>query len=149
MGGAGITAVLYTQALPQVEAVYGRDDGPAILSNCPHQVFFPPRDPQTAKLLSELFGSALEVSETQGPSGSSYGTRYRPALEVGNVLALPAGCVAVFSQGLRLLAWDSRSSMGDWLAKLPPAPAVSPPESPAVSTPPAPAPPAEPPARSW
>ena len=83
--------MLYAQALPQVEAVYGREDALSILSNCTHQVFFPPRDPQTARLLSDLFGSALEVSETQGPRGSSYGTRYRPALEVGNALALPAG----------------------------------------------------------
>lgn len=34
VGGAGITAVLYAQALPQVEAVYGRDDALSILSSC-------------------------------------------------------------------------------------------------------------------
>jgi len=129
VGGAGITALLYAQSLPHVDAVYGRDESLAILSNCTHQVFFSPRDPQTGRLLSDLFGSMLEVAETQGPMGSSYGTRYRPALEVGAALALPMGSVAVFSQGLRLVADDSRSAMGGWLDKLPPAPVVDAPDA--------------------
>jgi type IV secretory pathway TraG/TraD family ATPase VirD4 len=34
----------------------------SILSNCTSQLFFPPRDPHTAELISRSFGSRLEVT---------------------------------------------------------------------------------------
>ncbi len=88
----------------------------------------------------------LEVAATRGLSGPSDGTRDRPALEAGE-LALPMGSVAVFSQGLRLVAQDSRSAMGGWLDKLPPAPAAVLPE--VVQTAPIAEPAADGRARYW
>jgi len=52
VGGAGITMVLYAQALPQIQDVYGHEAALSILSNCTSQVFFPPREPHTAELIS-------------------------------------------------------------------------------------------------
>ncbi|MGI8854193.1 MAG: hypothetical protein ACR2JW_00450, partial [Thermomicrobiales bacterium] len=67
----------------------------------------------------------------------SYSTRYHPALDVGEVLALPAGAVALFSRGLRHLAWGSQAVVGAWLPQMPPAPTiVAPPlPSPPVAAP--------------
>jgi hypothetical protein len=59
VGGAGITMVLYAQALPQIEDVYGHEAALSILSNCTSQLFFPPREPHTAELISRSFGSRL------------------------------------------------------------------------------------------
>jgi type IV secretory pathway TraG/TraD family ATPase VirD4 len=47
-----MTVVVHAQGLPQIEAFYGREQALAILANWPHQVSIPPRDPQTAKLVS-------------------------------------------------------------------------------------------------
>jgi len=124
VGGAGITMLLYAQSVPQIEATYGREEALSILSNCTHQVFFAPRDPQTAQMVSEAFGSELEVTTQFGTDSVGYATRYHPALEVGKVLSLPAGRVAVFSQGLRHVAGDSRGRMAGVLAHLPSPPAI-------------------------
>src|ERR1051326_4767062 len=61
VGGAGITMLLYAQALPQIEDVYGEEAALSILSNCTSQLFFPPREPHTAELISRAFGSSLKV----------------------------------------------------------------------------------------
>src|SRR5262249_18558946 len=68
VGGAGMTFVLYAQALPQIEAIYGREAALSILANCPHQVFFPPKDSQTAAHVSRAYGTRFEVIEL--PSGT-------------------------------------------------------------------------------
>lgn len=130
VGGAGLTMLLYAQALPQIEAVYGREDALAILSNCSHQVFFPPRDPQTAELVSRAYGTKYAIAQLASGTGVHFQTQYRPALEVGQVMALGAGQVVVFSQELRFLAADSRSAVASWLGKLPPPPTVQAPRPP-------------------
>lgn len=147
VGGAGITMVLYAQSFPQIEATYGHEEALSILSNCTSQVYFPPRDPRTAELVSQAFGTRLEIAEQRGWNmqanlplplpQSSYSTRYHPALDVGEVLALPTGAVALFSRGLRHLAWGSQAVVGAWLPQMPPAPAiVAPPlPSPPVAAP--------------
>ncbi len=147
VGGAGMTMVLYAQSFPQIEATYGHEEALSILSNCTSQIYFPPRDPRTAELISQAFGTRLEIAEQRGWNTqanlpfplpqSSYSTRYHPALDVGEVLALPAGAVALFSRGLRHLAWGSQGIMSGWLPQLPPAPTVVAPQpsSPPVAAP--------------
>ncbi len=147
VGGAGITMVLYAQSFPQIEATYGHEEALSVLSNCTSQVYFPPRDPRTAELISQAFGTRLEIAEQRGWNTqadvpfplphTSYSTRYHPALDLGEVLALPAGAVALFSRGLRHLAWGSEAVVGAWLPQLPPAPAVAAlqPSSPSVAAP--------------
>jgi hypothetical protein len=132
VGGAGMTVVFYAQALPQIEAIYGREAALSILANCPHQVYFPPRDPQTAELASRAFGTRFEAIDTPSGTGVHVQTQYRPALEVGQLLALPAGKALIFSRDLRFVADDDRSIVSSWLPDLPPPPTVqgSPPRRP-------------------
>ncbi len=142
--------VLYAQSFPQIEATYGHEEALSILSNCTSQVYFPPRDPRTAELVSQALGTRLEIAEQRGWNmqadlpfplpQSSYSTRYHPALDVGEVLALPAGVVALFSRSLRHLAWGSQAVVGAWLPQLPPAPATaaSPPSPPVAAPSPTP-----------
>jgi hypothetical protein len=166
----GVTAVVYCQGLSQLEAVYGKPEAEAILTNCAAgQVFLPPKDLSTARYLSELFGEALEpvatasggeqAGSTQGWSSRSHqrgqstswsvSSRYRPALTSAQAVGLPEGTVAVFAAGKRALLTDSRTVLLPRLAQLPP-----PPEPPRTAdpgtgpdgSPPAPAPPAPAPA---
>ncbi len=53
---------------------------------------------------------------------SSYSTRYQPALEVAEVMSLPAGTVIVFSNGMRFVAESGISRLVGELAELPAAP---------------------------
>jgi type IV secretory pathway TraG/TraD family ATPase VirD4 len=124
VGGAGITLVLYAQAVPQIEDVYGHEAALSILSNCTSQLFFPPREPHTAELISRAFGSKLELTEQMTMESTSYGSRYRPQLEPAEVMSLPEGSLIVFSRGLRHIAQDSREVVRGWLPRLPPAPEV-------------------------
>lgn len=128
VGGAGVTMALYAQNVTQIEAIYGKAAAAAILSNCTSQVFFPPRDAETAELLSRLYGTALEIAQGVGVGErvtQSYSTRYTPALAPAEALALPAGNVVLFSGGLRHIAQDSRSQLAPRLAALPPPPTVA------------------------
>jgi TraM recognition site of TraD and TraG len=67
VGGVGLTMVLYAQALSQIEDVYGHEAALSILSNCTSQLFFPPREPHTAELISRSFGSRLTLEVTLPP----------------------------------------------------------------------------------
>jgi TraM recognition site of TraD and TraG/Type IV secretory system Conjugative DNA transfer len=142
--GSGVTAVVYCQSLSQLEAVYGRPEREAIVNNCSAgQVFFAPRDLQTAEYLSRLFGDELEpVATASGgeQSGTTHGagswgshnagrstswtvsTRYRRALTEAQAMALPERAVAVFAAGKRALLADSLGVVAPRLAQLPPPP---------------------------
>ena len=125
VGGAGITMVLYAQAVPQIEDVYGQQAALSILSNCTSQLFFPPRESSTAELISRAFGSRLELAASASVDAVSYSNRYRPELEPAEVMALPEGSLIVFSRGLRHIAQDSREAVRSWLPLLPAPPEVT------------------------
>src|SRR4029077_2686716 len=119
---AGITMVLYAQALPQIEDVYGHEAALSILSNCTSQLFFPPREPHTAELISRSFGSRLEVTQQATFESVSYGSRYQPEMEAAEVMSVPEGRLILFSRGLRHIVQDSRAAVLCWLPLLPAAP---------------------------
>jgi hypothetical protein len=156
---AAVTCAVYTQSVPDLERVYGREETRAILSNCAHQVWFPPQDADTARAVSELLGERLELEASAsqsaqergaelgalgGPSGGSAGAslsvRRRPVLTPAQTMALPPGTVVCLSQGLRFLAADSRSALWPTVGRLPepPIPAPPPDASAADGTPAAP-----------
>ena len=54
----------------------------------------------------------------------SYSNRYRPELEAAEVMALPEGCLIVFSRGLRHITNDRRDAVRSWLPLLPAPPVV-------------------------
>lgn len=133
----GVTAMVYCQSISQLEAVYGRAEAEAIMSNfSAGQVFFPPRDLSTAQYLSRLFGEELEpTASTSGSqstsnqgryrSGSnssnwSVSTRTRKALTEAQALAMPQGTVAVFAAGRKAMLIDSKTVLLKRLGKLPP-----------------------------
>ncbi|MCA9998887.1 MAG: type IV secretory system conjugative DNA transfer family protein, partial [Anaerolineales bacterium] len=64
VGGYGITMLLYAQSLSQLEGIYGKSGANAILSNCSHQLWYPPNDFQTAAHISDIFGTKLEANRS-------------------------------------------------------------------------------------
>ncbi len=64
VGGYGITMLLYAQSLSQLEGIYGKSGANAILSNCAHQLWYPPNDYQTATHISDIFGTKLETNRS-------------------------------------------------------------------------------------
>jgi len=70
-GGYGITLLLYVQSIAQLQGMYGRDGTRAILANCDHQLWYPAAEMETAKFMSELYGTTLKASPMQSASRSS------------------------------------------------------------------------------
>jgi hypothetical protein len=64
VGGFGITLLLYAQSKSQLVGLYGQAGTDAILSNCAHQLWYPPKDLQTAQYLSNLYGTELTVNRS-------------------------------------------------------------------------------------
>jgi type IV secretory pathway TraG/TraD family ATPase VirD4 len=108
-GGYGVTLLLYAQSVPQLLGVYSQPDVKAILGNCHHQVWYPPQDTETARMISTIFGTRVEIAPSTYESGGSWipgagaSTRYRPALEDAQAMALPEGTVVAISSGLRFI----------------------------------------------
>jgi type IV secretion system protein VirD4 len=142
---AAVTCAVYTQSVPDLERVYGRDETRAILANCAHQVWFPPGDAATARTVSELLGERLVLERgasqstqergaglgapggpTGGSAGASLSVRPRPVLTPTQAMALPAGAVVCLSRGLRFLAADSKAALWPAVQRLPPPPAPEP-----------------------
>lgn len=70
-GGYGITLLLYVQSVAQLQGLYGRDGTRAILANCDHQVWYPAAEMETARFMSELYGTTLKASPMQSTSRSA------------------------------------------------------------------------------
>jgi hypothetical protein len=64
VGGFGITLLLYAQSKSQLVGLYGQAGTEAILSNCAHQLWYPPKDLQTAQYLSNLYGTKLKINRS-------------------------------------------------------------------------------------
>ncbi|OLV17565.1 type IV secretory system conjugative DNA transfer family protein [Deinococcus marmoris] len=61
VAGRGISALIYVQALSQLNAVYGVHGADALMANCLTQIFYPTSAPETQRHVSLLAGStALE-----------------------------------------------------------------------------------------
>ena len=119
VGGYGMTMLLYVQSVAQLHELYGRDGTRAILANCVHQVWYPPAEMETAKLMSELYGTTLKANPVQSSSqgsrqqqrqdgqpytltsrdqGASWSWREGAALTPNEMMALPQGQVLVATQ---------------------------------------------------
>ena len=115
-GGYGITLLLYVQSLSQLKELYGSDGTRAILSNCAHQVWYPPTEYETAELMSRLYGMTLKANpvhsssrgsrqqkdkegranmQTNHNQGASWSWRERPELLPSQVMSLPKELVLV------------------------------------------------------
>jgi type IV secretory pathway TraG/TraD family ATPase VirD4 len=115
-GGYGITLLLYVQSIAQLQELYGRDGTRAILSNCDHQLWYPAAEMETARFMSQLYGTTLKASPMQSASrsarrqgdkegqttmqtsdnqGASWSWRESAALSPNEMMALPKGQVLV------------------------------------------------------
>lgn len=101
VGSARVTVLFYAQALTQLTQVYDIAGARSILGNCHHQVYYPPRDVETAREVGRLFGTrlALTTSTSRGPRGASDGMHeaVREALDVAEVLSLPEQAVVALT----------------------------------------------------
>lgn len=67
-GGYGITLLLYAQSISQLRELYGQAGCQAILSNCVHQVWYPPAEMASAEMMSRLYGMTLRPAPSQSSS---------------------------------------------------------------------------------
>jgi type IV secretory pathway TraG/TraD family ATPase VirD4 len=116
VGGYGITMLLYTQSIAQLEGIYGRSGTEAILANTAHQVWYPPNELETARRVSALYGtqrrpnrsySSARRYPTGGQAGQGAGyqdysvgqtMREEPLLKPTEVMALPKDQVIVITE---------------------------------------------------
>ena len=118
-GGYGITLLLYVQSIAQLKALYGLNGTSAILSNCTHQVWYPPADYETAEKMSQLYGMTLKANpahnssrgsrqhkdnegranmQTNSNQGASWSWQEKPELLPSQIMALPKDQVLVSTQ---------------------------------------------------
>lgn len=64
VGSYGITMLLYTQSIAQLEGIYGRAGTEAILANTAHQVWYPPNEIETARRISALYGTKRHANRS-------------------------------------------------------------------------------------
>jgi type IV secretion system protein VirD4 len=57
VAGRGVSALVYIQDLSQFEATYGGANAKTIRSNCDTQLFYPPKDLETARYISSSCGA--------------------------------------------------------------------------------------------
>ena len=119
VGGYGVTLLLYVQSIAQLQELYGQQGARSIIANCAHQLWYPAAELETAKLMSELYGTTLKASPltsaTQGSrqqqgqdgqaytqtshnQGASWAWREGAALTANEMMALPQGQVLVATQ---------------------------------------------------
>jgi len=115
-GGYGITLLLYVQSIAQLKELYRSDGTNAILSNCAHQVWYPPTEHETAVRMSQLYGMTMRANPVHSTSrgsrqhkdkegqtntqsnhnqGSSWSWQERPELLPSQVMGLPKEQVLV------------------------------------------------------
>lgn len=139
VGSSGVTVLSYIQALSQLYDIYGQHKSLSILANWHHQIYYPPREPQTAKYVSEMFGAELQYTSATSISRSTGGKSSRqtsvseqqsiqPALSVPQVLALPESTTVLFTTlaGAQYRALAERLNPIPRLAQLPPPPEAVP-----------------------
>ncbi|MCC6602168.1 MAG: type IV secretory system conjugative DNA transfer family protein [Anaerolineae bacterium] len=142
-GGYGITLLLYVQSIAQLKALYGSDGTSAILSNCTHQVWYPPADYETAEKMSQLYGMTLKANpahnssrgsrqhkdnegrantQTNSNQGASWSWQEKPELLPSQMMALPKEQVLVSTQtgAQRFVFLGQRLNPIPLFSKLPP-----------------------------
>ena len=85
IAGYGLKAFLICQGLPQINAIYGKDN--QIIMNTHLNIYYAPNDNDTAKYIENLLGNKTEeVVSTQIDSSSILGKRTRTYSEIARPL---------------------------------------------------------------
>ncbi len=142
VGGYGITMLLYAQAFSQLKRVYGENGAQTIITNCTHQVWYPPKDIETARIVSDIYGTELKATRVRNSTkrlgdpglsqGISLSLQSRPVFEPTAVTSLSEEKVIVQMQKKRLYRFlGERLNPIPLFEKLPPSPVAVYPKPPA------------------
>ena len=137
--GYQISMLLYAQDVAQLDELYKETGRRTLISNCRHQLWYPPEDPKTAREMSDLYGVTLKASpahsvstaarQGQGngahsstrSSSDSWSWREAPALLPGEMRALPDGQVLALTHSDRNYVFlGQRLNPVSYLPNLPP-----------------------------
>ncbi len=75
VAGRGVSALVYVQDLSQFDATYGAAKAKTIRSNCHTKVFYPPKDLETAKYISDYAGSQSRMTRSVSKEAGPFPTR--------------------------------------------------------------------------
>jgi type IV secretion system protein VirD4 len=70
-----VSALVYVQDVSQFDATYGTAKAKTIRSNCHTKVFYPPKDLETAKYISDYAGSQSRVTRSMSKEAGPFPTR--------------------------------------------------------------------------
>jgi type IV secretion system protein VirD4 len=77
VAGRGVSALVYVQDLSQFDATYGVANAKTIRSNCHTKLFYPPKDLETAKYISDYAGSQSLITRSMSKEvGMTPATRF-------------------------------------------------------------------------
>ena len=67
----GVAAMIFVQNLSQLTnpSAYGKEAGATIMANCQTQLFYPPRDYETAKYISQMLGQTMHKQKAVNKDG--------------------------------------------------------------------------------
>lgn len=73
IAGYGMKVFLICQGIPQINAIYGKDN--QILMNCHLQIFYAPNDNDSGKYAESLLGNETRVNKSISDAGGLFGKR--------------------------------------------------------------------------
>jgi type IV secretion system protein VirD4 len=77
VAGRGVSALVYVQDLSQFDATYGVANAKTIRSNCHTKLFYPPKDLETARYISDYAGSQSLITRSVSKEvGMTSATRF-------------------------------------------------------------------------
>jgi type IV secretion system protein VirD4 len=77
VAGRGVSALVYVQDLSQFDATYGVANAKTIRSNCHTKLFYPPKDLETARYISDYAGSQSLITRSMSKEvGMTPATRF-------------------------------------------------------------------------
>jgi type IV secretion system protein VirD4 len=106
VAGRGVSALVYVQDLSQFEATYGAANAKTIRSNCHTQLFYPPKDLETAKYISNACGFTTRPTRSYSKERGVLETRRYTYSESKRELITPDEVRQLSPETVILLAGD-------------------------------------------
>ena len=109
VAGRGMIALVYVQALSQLDKLYGEDGADTVKSGTHTKVFYTPKDPGTAKYISEssgryMFGDNRTSEHAESGRSDTTGLNSRELITPDEVLRTPLGNVLITSNEYPMIA---------------------------------------------
>ena len=109
VAGRGMIALVYVQALSQLDKIYGEDGADTVKSGTHTKVFYTPKDPGTAKYISEssgryMFGDNRTSEHPESGRSDTVGLNSRELITTDEVLKVPLGNVLIASNEYPMIA---------------------------------------------